>query len=73
MKLVLASNNTKKLKELGEILTPLGWELIPQAQLGVPETDEPDVYKRQALGRSCHQILRRPGLDPGPMRLGGGV
>ena len=39
MKLVLASNNAKKLKELDAILAPLGWELIPQGQLGVPECD----------------------------------
>ena len=55
MKLVLASNNAKKLKELGEILTPLGWELIPQAQLGVPETDEPHcTFVENALEKARH-------------------
>ena len=39
--LVLASNNAKKLKELGELLTPLGIELIPQGQLDIPEAAEP--------------------------------
>jgi len=37
MKLVLASNNGKKLKELDAILAPLGWQLVPQGQLGVAE------------------------------------
>lgn len=55
MKLVLASNNLKKLKELGDILTPLGWELIPQAQLGVPETDEPHcTFVENALKKARH-------------------
>ena len=55
MKLVLASNNAKKLKELGEILTPLGWELIPQGQLGVPETEEPHcTFVENALEKARH-------------------
>ncbi|MBK7354729.1 MAG: RdgB/HAM1 family non-canonical purine NTP pyrophosphatase [Propionivibrio sp.] len=55
MKLVLASNNVKKLKELGQILSPLGWELIPQAQLGVPETDEPHcTFVENALEKARH-------------------
>ena len=65
MKLVLASNNAKKLKELGEILTPLGWELIPQAQLGVPETDEPHcTFVENALEKTRHasRLTGRPAL-----------
>lgn len=55
MKLVLASNNAKKLAELGAILLPLGWELIPQAQLGVPEADEPHVtFLENALEKARH-------------------
>jgi XTP/dITP diphosphohydrolase len=62
MKVVLASNNAKKLKELGEILTPLGWELIPQGQLGVSETEEPHcTFVENALEKARH-ASRQTGL-----------
>ena len=55
MKLVLASNNTKKLKELDTILAPLGWELVPQGQLGVPEAEEPHcTFVENALTKARH-------------------
>ena len=55
MKLVLASNNAKKLKELDAILAPLGWELIPQGQLGVAECDEPHfTFVENALEKARH-------------------
>lgn len=37
---ILASGNAGKLRELGEILAPLGVELKPQAQFGVPDVEE---------------------------------
>lgn len=55
MKLVLASNNAKKLKELNGILAPLGWELIPQGELGVSEAEEPHVtFVENALAKARH-------------------
>lgn len=55
MKIVLASNNAKKLKELDQILSPLGWELIPQGQLGVSECDEPHcTFVENALEKARH-------------------
>ena len=58
MKLVLASNNAKKLKELREILTPHGWELIPQGQLGVTEAEEPHcTFVENALAKARHAAL----------------
>ena len=55
MKLVLASNNAKKLKELREILAPHGWELIPQGELGVPEAEEPHcTFVENALAKARH-------------------
>lgn len=37
---VLASGNVGKLRELGEVLAPLGVVLTPQSQYGVPEVEE---------------------------------
>lgn len=60
--LVLASNNPKKLKELGELLTPLGIELIPQGQLGIPEAEEPfPTFVENALAKARH-AARMSGL-----------
>ena len=62
MKVVLASNNAKKLKELGEILTPLGWELVAQGQLGVGECAEPHcTFVENALEKARH-AARQTGL-----------
>lgn len=41
MKIVLASNNKGKLAELQALFGELGVELVPQAELGVPEAEEP--------------------------------
>ncbi len=55
MKLVLASNNQKKLRELSEVLAPRGFELIPQGQLGIPEAEEPHVtFVENALAKARH-------------------
>ncbi len=55
MKLVLASNNAKKLKELDAILAPLGWELVPQGQLGIPEVEEPHcTFVENSLAKARH-------------------
>jgi XTP/dITP diphosphohydrolase len=55
MKLVLASNNAKKLNELGEMLMPLGWTLLPQGQLGIAEAEEPHcTFVENALAKARH-------------------
>ncbi len=62
MKLVLASNNAKKLGELDAILAPLGWELVPQGQLGVAEAEEPHcTFVENALAKARH-AARMTGL-----------
>jgi XTP/dITP diphosphohydrolase len=54
-RLVLASNNAKKLKELGALLSPLGIELIAQGALGVPEAEEPFfTFIENALAKARH-------------------
>ena len=41
MRLVLASNNAKKLSELRVLLAGIDVELVAQGDLGIPEADEP--------------------------------
>ncbi|MFM8338947.1 MAG: non-canonical purine NTP pyrophosphatase, partial [Fluviibacter sp.] len=58
-RLVLASNNAKKLKELGALLTPLGIELIPQGALNIPEAEEPfPTFIENALTKARHASRR---------------
>lgn len=55
MKLVLASNNAKKLVELQALFTPLGIELVTQDSLGIPEAEEPfDTFAENALAKARH-------------------
>lgn len=54
-KLVLASNNPGKLQELQTMLAPLGWQVIPQGELGVGEADEPAcTFVENALIKARH-------------------
>lgn len=39
--IVIASNNAGKLREINRLLSPLGFNVTPQSQYNVPETDEP--------------------------------
>ncbi|MFN7725384.1 MAG: non-canonical purine NTP pyrophosphatase [Rubrivivax sp.] len=41
MRLVLASNNAKKLSEMQALFAALPLQLVPQGALGIPEADEP--------------------------------
>ena len=53
MKLVLASNNAKKLVELRELLSGLDVELQAQAELGIPEAEEPHAsFVENALAKA---------------------
>ena len=40
-KIVLASNNKKKMKEMQELLAPMSAEVISQGSLGIPSAEEP--------------------------------
>ncbi len=54
-KLVIASNNPGKLREIGAILAPLAIEVVPQGALGVPEADEPHyTFIENALTKARH-------------------
>ena len=39
-KIVLASNNPGKVREINELLTGLDLEIMPQSQLGAPDVEE---------------------------------
>ena len=55
MKLVLASGNPGKLREIGAVLAPLAIELVPQSSLGVAEAEEPhDTFLENALAKARH-------------------
>ena len=61
-RLVLASNNPGKLREFAQMLAPLDMQVVPQAELGVPEADEPfSTFVENALTKARH-AARHSGL-----------
>lgn len=61
-RLVIASNNPGKIREISEILAPLGIEIIPQSVLAVPEAEEPHAtFIENALAKA-RQAARLTGL-----------
>jgi XTP/dITP diphosphohydrolase len=53
--IVLASNNTGKLKEFEQILLPLGFVLRSQGDFNLPEADEPHpTFVENALAKARH-------------------
>lgn len=56
--IVLASNNRGKLDELQILLEPLGYRLVCQADLGIPEAEEPfRTFVENALAKARHAAL----------------
>lgn len=54
-RVVLASGNTKKIRELSALLSDFGTEVIPQAVLGVTEADETGItFEENALIKARH-------------------
>ncbi|MDP2241573.1 MAG: RdgB/HAM1 family non-canonical purine NTP pyrophosphatase [Burkholderiales bacterium] len=61
-KLVIASNNPGKLREIAQILAPLGIAVVPQSDFGVSEADEPHcTFVENALAKARH-ASRHTGL-----------
>jgi XTP/dITP diphosphohydrolase len=63
--IVLASNNSGKLKEFNELLMAIGFELHAQSEFNVPEADEPHVtFIENALAKARHtaQLTGLPAL-----------
>jgi XTP/dITP diphosphohydrolase len=55
VKLVVASNNPGKLREIGALLAPLSIELVPQSALGIEEAEEPyGTFLENALAKARH-------------------
>jgi XTP/dITP diphosphohydrolase len=54
-RIVIASNNPGKLRELSSLLQPLGIETIAQSALGVSEAEEPhETFLENALAKARH-------------------
>ena len=57
MRLVLASNNAKKLAELKVLFAPPGVEIVAQGALGVAEADEPHhTFIENALAKGAFEV-----------------
>ena len=57
-KIVIASGNPGKLREIGRILEPLGLNVVPQSDFGVPECPEPHVtFIENCLAKARHAAL----------------
>jgi len=58
-RLVLASSNPGKLRELGALLAPLALEVVPQAALGIPSPAESgSTFQANALLKARHAAAR---------------
>lgn len=54
-KIVIASNNAGKLKEISAILSPLDWQAHPQGEFNVPEAEEPfATFVENSLAKARH-------------------
>lgn len=54
-KLVIASNNAGKLREIGAIFAPLDFEVLPQSAFNIPEADEPHcTFIENCLAKARH-------------------
>jgi len=57
-KLVIASGNAGKLREIARILGPFGIEAVPQSQFNVPDCPEPHVtFVENCLAKARHASL----------------
>ncbi len=64
-RLVLASSNAGKLREFQRLLSPLGIDVVAQADLDIPDAEEPHAtFVENALAKARHasQLARLPAL-----------
>jgi XTP/dITP diphosphohydrolase len=66
-RLVLASRNAGKLREFTRLLAPLAIDVIAQAELGIPDADEPHItFVENALAKRGTRACTR-GFPRWPM------
>ena len=54
-KLVIASSNPGKLREFRQMLAPLGYDIVPQSELGISDAEEPHAtFVENALAKARH-------------------
>lgn len=57
-KIVIATGNAGKLREIQQLLSPLAIEVLPQSRFGIPEADEPYfTFIENALAKARHTSL----------------
>lgn len=63
MKVILASNNANKLREMQQILSPLGWEILRQKDVGLHlEPDENgETFEENSLIKA-EAVMKASGL-----------
>ena len=64
-RIVLASSNPGKIREITALLARLSIEVVPQAQLGIIEADEPhETFLENAVAKARHasRVARMPAL-----------
>lgn len=63
MKVILASNNANKLREMQQILSPLGWEILRQKDVGLHlEPDENgEIFEENSLIKA-EAVMKASGL-----------
>ena len=62
-KLILASGNPGKLREFRQMLEPIGYDVVPQGELGIADAEEPHAtFVENALAKARHAsaLARRP-------------
>ena len=59
MKLVLASSNPGKLREIGALLAPLSIDLVSQSSLGITDAEEPHDTFLEKLPAATALTARR--------------
>jgi XTP/dITP diphosphohydrolase len=54
-RIVIASGNPGKIREFRQMLEPIGFGIVPQGELGIPDADEPhDSFVENALAKARH-------------------